>query len=103
MVRRADAAITFFKQLTAAAHNEMLAVVAQSLTTMLEYTVSERVARSEAHAIYLPTLTPLRWQVLERLRARDADGAAAAMAQYFSVVAASRAASSEPSPANSTH
>lgn len=92
MVRRADAAITFFKQLTTAAHNEMLTVVAQSLTTILEYTVSERVARSQAHALYLPTLNPLRWLVLERLRARDADGAAAAMSQYFDLVAASRAA-----------
>ena len=99
MVRRADAAITFFKQLTTAAHNEMLAVVAQSLTTMLEYTVSERVARSEAHAIYLPTLTPLRWKVLECLRVQDADGAADAMSRYFAVVAASRAVNNEINPA----
>lgn len=98
MVRRAEAAITFFKQLTTAAHNEMLAVVAQSLTTMLEYTVSARVARSEAHAIYLPSLTPLRWQVLECLKARDADGAAQAMSQYFALVVAARAAETEPSP-----
>ena len=97
MVRRAHAAITFFKQLTAAAHNEMLAVVAQSLTTMLEYTVSDQVERSQAHAIYLPGLTPLRWQVLESLKARNADGAAAAMSQYFGLVAASRAASPVPS------
>ena len=92
MVRRADAAITFFKQLTAAAHNEMLAVVAQSLTTILEYTVSEHIARSEPPTIYLPALTPLRWQVLSCLRARDAEGAAAAMTKYFALVATSRAA-----------
>jgi len=90
MHRRAEAAITFFKQLTTAAHNEMLAIVAQSLTAILEFTVSERVARSQAPALYLPALNPLRWLVLERLRAQDADGAAAAMSQYFDLVAASR-------------
>jgi len=84
MVHRAEAAITFFRLLTAAAHNEMLTVVAQSLSTMLEYTVSAR-------PVYLPALTPLRWQVLNSLKARDADGAAAAMTGYFAVVAASRA------------
>jgi flavin reductase (DIM6/NTAB) family NADH-FMN oxidoreductase RutF len=98
MVRRADAAITFFKQLTTAAHNEMLSVVAQSLTTLLEYTVSEQVARSQAHTIYLPALTPLRWQVLECMRARDADGASAAMSQYFALVAASRVVVGEVQP-----
>ena len=91
MIRRADAAITFFKQLTTAAHNEILAVVAQSLTTILEYMVSDHLARSQAPTIYLPALTPLRWQVLACLRARDADGAAAAMSEYFGLVAASRA------------
>jgi flavin reductase (DIM6/NTAB) family NADH-FMN oxidoreductase RutF len=95
MVQRVEAAITFFKQLTTAAHNEVLTVVAQSLTTILEYNVSERVARSEAHALYLPALNPLRWLVLESLRARDADGAAAAMTQYFGLVAASRTAEME--------
>ncbi|MFD0667173.1 flavin reductase [Ramlibacter sp. MAHUQ-53] len=99
MVRRAEAAITFFKQLTTAAHNEMLAVVAQSLSTMLEYVVSAQVAQSRAQAIYLPALNPLRWRVLECLRARDGDGAAAAMAQYFSLVAESRALAQEPVPA----
>lgn len=92
MLHRAEAAITFFKQLTAAAHNEMLTVVAQSLSTMLEYTVSAR-------PVYLPALTPLRWQVLHCLKARDADGAAAAMAGYFSVVAASRGLDAELTPA----
>lgn len=99
MVRRADAAITFFKQLTTAAHNEILAVVAQSLTTILEYMVSDHLARSQAPTIYLPALTPLRWQVLTCLRARDADGAAAAMSRYFDLVAASRTFDNELSPA----
>jgi DNA-binding FadR family transcriptional regulator len=74
-------------------------VVAQSLSTILEYTVSEHLARSEAPTIYLPALAPLRWQVLACLRARDADGAAAAMSQYFGLVAASRASDNELSPA----
>jgi len=95
MVHRAEAAIVFFKQLTAAAHNDMLSVVAQSLTTMLEHTVSNQVAHAQAHAIYLPALTPLRWQVLACLKARDADGAASAMAEYFALVAASRARDAE--------
>jgi flavin reductase (DIM6/NTAB) family NADH-FMN oxidoreductase RutF len=100
MVRRTDAAITFFKQLTTAAHNEMLAVVAQSLTTILEYTVSEHLARAQAPTIYLPALTPLRWQVLSCIRARDADGAAAAMAEYFGLVASSREAAKQLSKAD---
>ncbi|MEJ8822561.1 flavin reductase [Variovorax humicola] len=95
MVHRAEAAITFFKQLTTAAHNEMLAVVAQSLTTILEYMVSEHLARSQAPTLYLPALNPLRWQVLSCLRARDADGAAAAMSEYFGLVASSRAAAAK--------
>ena len=95
MVHRAEDAITFFKQLTAAAHNEMLAVVAQSLSTMLEYTVSAQVAQSQAHAIYLPALNPLRWEVLHSMRMRDADGAASAMTRYFELVAASRAPARE--------
>lgn len=66
MVRRAEAAITFFKQLTTAA----------------------------------PALTPLRWQVLSCLHARDADGAAAAMSEYLGLVACSRAAAKQPSPAD---
>ncbi|WPB55452.1 flavin reductase [Xylophilus sp. GOD-11R] len=98
MVHRAEAAIVFFKQLTAAAHNDMLTVVAQSLTTMLEHTVSHQVAHAQAHAIYLPALTPLRWRVLEGMKARDPDAAADAMARYFALVAASRA-QAELSPA----
>jgi flavin reductase (DIM6/NTAB) family NADH-FMN oxidoreductase RutF len=88
MLSRAHSAVGFFELITRAAHNEILAVVAQSLNTVLLYTVTNRVAAEQLHTIYRPELTPIRWRILEGLRARDTEAAAGAMQRYFTQVAA---------------
>lgn len=76
---RADEAVHFFGLVARATHNETLALLVDSL---------DRVLSVVTHALsprVLPELTKLRWSILERLRARDADGAEREMRSYLSL------------------
>lgn len=83
MATRAVAALDFFKLLTRAAHNDVLAIVAQSLGTLMQHSVAAQATAMPWTAMHQPELTPLRQQMVNRMRARDATGAASAMTEYF--------------------
>ncbi len=83
MAARAVAALDFFKLLTQAAHNDVLAIVAQSLGTLMQHSVTAQAAALPWDAMHQPELTPLRHKMVERMRARDAQGATEAMTTYF--------------------
>lgn len=86
MASRARAALDFFNLVTQAAHNDVLSIVAQSLRTLMHQAVNTQAAQMTWPAMHQPELTPLRRRMLECLRARDQDGALAAMETYFSHV-----------------
>ena len=65
MLKRVHAAMAFFDLITRASHNETLAVVAASLNTILQFTVSDQVAAAQLHTIYRPGLNPLRRRVVD--------------------------------------
>lgn len=71
MLQRARLAIQFFDQIATAAHNEVIAVVAQSLTTLLQLSVKEYHKSDRVGNLYRPELDPLRWQILSALKKRD--------------------------------
>lgn len=83
MAARALAALDYFELITKAAHNDVLALVAQTLGTLMHHTVTAQAAAMPYAAMHQPELTPLRQRILERLRAHDPDGAVAAMREYF--------------------
>lgn len=83
MAARALAALDFFKLITRAAHNDVLAMVAQTLGTLMHHCVTARAEKMPWTAMHQPELTPLRHQILQALRARDAGHAAGAMRRYF--------------------
>ena len=76
--RRAEASVEFFRLITRAAHNDVLVVVAETLTTLLRH-----VLKTDATLRARPELVPVRRQILAHLRARDADAAEAEMSHYF--------------------
>jgi flavin reductase (DIM6/NTAB) family NADH-FMN oxidoreductase RutF len=78
MVRRAANAREFFDLIAKASRNEVLAVVAASLTTLLHHTLTSRLPR-----VARPELLPVRRRILACLRARDAEGCVSAMSAYF--------------------
>jgi flavin reductase (DIM6/NTAB) family NADH-FMN oxidoreductase RutF len=82
MTARAYAALDFFQLITQAAHNDVLAIVAQSLNTLMHHAVTAKAAAVPWNAMHQPELTPIRRKMLERLRARDAGGAVAALGDY---------------------
>lgn len=86
MAARALAALDYFSLITKAAHNDVLALVAQTLGTLMHHNVTAQAAAMPYAAMHQPELTPLRRQMLACLRARDGDGAVAAMRTYFSHV-----------------
>ncbi len=86
MATRALAALDFFKLLTIAAHNDVLAIVAQSLGTLMQHSVTAQAAAMPWIAMHQPELTPVRWRMLAAMRARDVEGADAALTEYFSHV-----------------
>lgn len=88
MAARALAALDYFALITRAAHNDVLALVANTLGTLMHHTVTAQATAMPYAAMHQPELTPLRRLMLERLRAHDADGAVAAMREYFSHVEA---------------
>ncbi len=76
--RRAEASLEFFRLITKAAHNDVLVVVSESLTTLLR-----QVLQSEPTRAFRPDLVPVRKQILAHLRARDAESAQREMTRYF--------------------
>ncbi|HEX7891812.1 MAG TPA: flavin reductase [Ramlibacter sp.] len=86
MAARALAALDFFKLITRAAHNDVLAMVAQTLATLMHHCVTARAEKMPWTAMHQPELTPLRHRIVQDLRARDAEDAAAAMRRYFECV-----------------
>lgn len=86
MARRAELAVRFFQLIAAAAHNGVLAVVAESLSTLLQHAVNANLP-----AQGLGALVPQRWAILRALRARDAQAAIAAMDIYARELRAAQA------------
>ncbi|MDQ7954985.1 MAG: flavin reductase [Pseudomonadota bacterium] len=76
--RRAEASIEFFRLVTKAAHNEVLVVVAETLTTLLRH-----VLQTDSTLRARPDLVPVRRKILEHMRERDPDAAEAEMSHYF--------------------
>jgi flavin reductase (DIM6/NTAB) family NADH-FMN oxidoreductase RutF len=76
--KRSEASLEFFRLITKAAHNEVLVVVSESLTTILRH-----VLKSEPTRMFRPDLVPVRKQILCHLRARDAAAAEREMTRYF--------------------
>ena len=76
--KRGEASLEFFRLITRAAHNEVLVVVSESLTTILRH-----VLKSGPTRMFRPDLEPVRWQILEHLRARKAEAAEHEMTRYF--------------------
>ncbi|WP_169801500.1 flavin reductase [Hydrogenophaga palleronii] len=83
MAARALAALEYFSLITKAAHNDVLALVAQTLATLMHHSVMAQANAMPYAAMHQPELTPLRRQMLSCMRARDAEGAAAAVRAYF--------------------
>lgn len=86
MLQRARLAIRFFDQIAAAAHNEVIAVVAQSLTTLLQLSVNEYHKSDQVGTLYRPELDPLRWQILTALKDRDKAAVEHAVSDYLEYV-----------------
>lgn len=81
--QRIEAMASFFSSIALAGHNEALQLMARTMTAVLR----ERMALViPAHP--RPDVFPLRRKVVERLRARDADGAAAALDEFITVLRA---------------
>lgn len=78
---RAAKAVDFFKLVAHAAHNDVLAIVADSLSSMLQQAVRARppgAARTD--------LADARYRMLDSMRLRDPDASVAAMEHYAAVV-----------------
>ncbi len=86
MAARALAALDYFALITRAAHNDVLALVANTLGTLMHHTVTAQADVMPYASMHQPELTPLRRQMVARLRARDPGGAVATMREYFSHV-----------------
>ena len=76
--RRAEVGVQFFRLITHAAHNEVLVVVAETLTTILRHAL-----QADSTLKNRPELVPVRRQILAHMRSRDADAAEAEMSHYF--------------------
>ena len=76
--KRAEASLEFFRLITRAAHNEVLVVVSESLTTILRHAL-----KAEPNRMFRPDLVPVRKQILNHLRERDGDAAEREMQRYF--------------------
>ncbi len=78
---RAEAAVQFFHLLAEATQNEVMVILVDSLSELLRYVVREK-----APVRFRPELVPIRWQILEHLRARDVAKAVACMDDYLRIV-----------------
>jgi flavin reductase (DIM6/NTAB) family NADH-FMN oxidoreductase RutF len=76
--KRAEAGLEFFRLITKAAHNDVLVVVSESLSTILR-----QVLKADSGLKFRPDLVPFRKRILGHLRARDADAAEREMTRYF--------------------
>jgi flavin reductase (DIM6/NTAB) family NADH-FMN oxidoreductase RutF len=76
--KRGEASVDFFRLITEAAHNEVLAVVSESLTTILRH-----VLKAEPNRMFRPDLVLVRKRILRHLRAREAHAAELEMNRYF--------------------
>jgi len=78
MVKRSTNSRQFFDLIAKAARNEVLAMVADSLTTLLYHTLTTQIP-----LVARPELVPVRWKILDRMRARDAESCVRATSEYF--------------------
>ncbi|MDQ8030491.1 MAG: GntR family transcriptional regulator [Bordetella sp.] len=78
---RAEAALSFFPTIAGATHNAVLVLLVDSLSRILRILVTEKQLRP-----YRPDLQPVRWKILEHMRARAADRAVAEMMRYLEIV-----------------
>ncbi|MDB5826710.1 MAG: oxidoreductase RutF, flavin reductase family [Variovorax sp.] len=76
--KRAEASLEFFRLITKAAHNEVLVVVSETLTSIMR-----QVLKAESSLKYRPELVPVRKRILTHLRRRNADEAELEMTYYF--------------------
>ncbi len=85
--KRMHAGLHFFRLIAAAAHNEVLAMVADSVNTMLQHALHAQIVELRRRApqadLVNSAVIPLRRHLLSRLRARDAPGARAALAEFL--------------------
>ncbi|MDZ4358892.1 MAG: flavin reductase [Variovorax sp.] len=85
--RRMQAGVDFFRLVAVAAHNEVLSLVAESLNTLLTHALQAQIVQArQMHPsadLVNAAVVPLRRRLLERLRARDADGAEAALEEFL--------------------
>ena len=79
--QRIDAMASFFSSIAQAGHNEALRLMAQTMTAVLRERMTHVIP---AHP--RPDVFPLRRKVVQRLRARDADGAAGALDELIFVL-----------------
>lgn len=86
MLQRARLAIRFFDQIAAAAHNEVIAVVGQSLTTLLQLSVNEYHKSDQVGSLYRPELDPLRWEILAALKSRNKEAVEREVSHYLEYV-----------------
>jgi len=90
--QRAEASVEFFRLITRAAHNDVMVVVAETLTTLLRH-----VLQSDTTLRARPELIPVRRKILSHMRQRDADAAEAEMSHYFDRL---RSGAEQPQEAN---
>jgi len=78
---RAEAAVDFFSLIARATRNEALEVLVNSLANIIRVSVLDRSRPS-----YRAELVPVRYRIVEHLRARDAKKASEEMAHYLEIV-----------------
>lgn len=93
--KRMQAGVQFFRLIGAAAHNEVLNVVADSLSTMLQHALKAQIAelRKDHPTANLVNadVVPLRRRMLGCMRARDADAAERALQEFMANASLGRA------------
>lgn len=91
--RRAEASVQFFRLITHAAHNDVLVVVSESLTTILRHML-----KADSSLKYRPELVPVRRRILQHLRQRDPESAEQQMSDYFDRMRRGNAAGAAETP-----
>ncbi len=85
--KRMQAGVRYFRMIAAAAHNEVLSLVAESINTMLVHVLKEQIAQARRIApkadLVNAQVVPLRRQLLQALRQRDAAAAQAAFEGFM--------------------
>lgn len=83
MELRAKAALEFFQVIGYAAHNPALAVVAESLGSVMKKQVSASALKKDWASLHKPELSPVRRLILEKIRHKDPDGAVSVLSDYL--------------------